>query len=136
MSIFVKEYGRLFCEQLSLLKTNAATSTPSSTSSASSLFTGMALADLDIVCEEEHVKVHKVVLAAASRFFRERLCKANVLGPVIIRLEDFGLSVKRDALLFIIEFVYKGGEVRVSMNEHHEHFMHHIIQSNFELFFL
>ena len=28
--------------------------------------------------------------------------------PVILRLEDFGLELKRDAVSYIIEFVYRG----------------------------
>ena len=36
--------------------------------------------------------------------------KAQSLGqvPVILRLEDFGLELKRDAVSYIIEFVYRG----------------------------
>ena len=66
-----------------------------------------ALVDLDIVCEEQHLHVHKVVLAAASRFFREQLCKANVMVPVILRLEDFGIEISNEALSHIVEFVYR-----------------------------
>ena len=28
--------------------------------------------------------------------------------PVILRLEDFGLQVKKDALTFVIDFIYRG----------------------------
>ena len=28
--------------------------------------------------------------------------------PVILRLEDFGLELKRDAVSYIIEFIYRG----------------------------
>ena len=55
--------------------------------------------------------MHKVVMAACSRFFKDQLCKQNVQVPVILRLEDFGLELKRDAVSYIIEFVYRG-EVR------------------------
>ena len=51
-------------------------------------------------------------MAAGSRFFKDQLCKQNVQVPVILRLEDFGLELKRDAVSYIIEFVYRG-EVRV-----------------------
>ena len=55
--------------------------------------------------------MHKVVMAACSRFFKDQLCKQNVQVPVILRLEDFGIELKRDAVSYIIEFVYRG-EVR------------------------
>ena len=50
-------------------------------------------------------------MAACSRFFKDQLCKQNVQVPVILRLEDFGIELKRDAVSYIIEFVYRG-EVR------------------------
>ena len=55
--------------------------------------------------------MHKVVMAAGSMFFKDQLCKQNVQVPVILRLEDFGIELKRDAVSYIIEFVYRG-EVR------------------------
>jgi hypothetical protein len=90
MCILVKDHSRALCEQLQQLR----------------LQTG--LVDLDIVCEDHHINVHKVVLAACCRFFREQLCKVNVQVPVILRLEDFGLELKRDAVSYIIEFIYRG----------------------------
>ena len=60
--------------------------------------------------------MHKVVMAACSRFFKDQLCKQNVQVPVILRLEDFGLELKRDAVSYIIEFVYRG-EVRVRLRK-------------------
>ena len=47
-------------------------------------------------------------MAACSRFFKDQLCKQNVQAPVILRLEDFGLELKREAVSYIIEFVYRG----------------------------
>ena len=73
-------------------------------------------------------------MAACSKFFKDQLCKVNVQVkkdlmiyvllaisfdhnmasgshaqvPVILRLEDFGLELKRDAVSYIIEFVYRG----------------------------
>ena len=61
--------------------------------------------------QDHHINVHKVVMAAGSRFFKDQLCKQNVQVPVILRLEDFGIELKRDAVSYIIEFVYRG-EVR------------------------
>lgn len=90
MCILVKDHSRVLCEQLQQLR----------------LQTG--LVDLDIVCEDHHINVHKVVMAACSKFFKDQLCKQNVQVPVIIRLEDFGLELKRDAVSYIIEFVYRG----------------------------
>ena len=55
--------------------------------------------------------MHKVVMAAGSMFFKDQLCRQNVQVPVILRLEDFGIDLKRDAVSYIIEFVYRG-EVR------------------------
>ena len=90
MCILVKDHSRVLCEQLQQLR----------------LQTG--LVDLDIVCEDHHINVHKVVMAASSKFFKDQLCKQNVQAPVILRLEDFGLELKRDAVSYIIEFVYRG----------------------------
>eukprot|EP00094_Tigriopus_californicus_P007796 TCALIF_07508-PA protein Name:"Similar to Zfp26 Zinc finger protein 26 (Mus musculus)" AED:0.37 eAED:0.37 QI:0/0/0/0.37/1/1/8/0/1106 len=67
-----------------------------------------ALLDLDIVCQERHIRVHKVLLASASKFFKDQLCQANVLVPVLIRLEDFGLDLHFEAVSSVIEFVYRG----------------------------
>ena len=50
-------------------------------------------------------------MAAGSMFFKDQLCRQNVQVPVILRLEDFGIELKRDAVSYIIEFVYRG-EVR------------------------
>ena len=55
-------------------------------------------------------------MAASSKFFKDQLCKQNVQVPVILRLEDFGLELKRDAVSYIIEFVYRG-EVRVRLKK-------------------
>ena len=74
MCIQVKDHSRVMCEQLQQLR----------------LQTG--LVDLDIVCEDHHINVHKVVMAACSRFFKDQLCKQDIQGPVILRLEDFGLE--------------------------------------------
>ncbi|QQP39193.1 Uncharacterized protein FKW44_019991 [Caligus rogercresseyi] len=90
MCICIKDHGRNVCERLQQLR----------------LSTG--LVDLDILVEEERLRVHKVVLAAASKFFRDQLTKANVLVPVILRLEDFGLELKREAVSYIVEFIYCG----------------------------
>ena len=90
MCILVKDHSRVLCEQLQQLRTQT------------------GLVDLDIVCEDHHINVHKVVMAACSRFFKDQLCKQNVQAPVILRLEDFGLELKREAVSYIIEFVYRG----------------------------
>ena len=90
MCILVKDHSRVLCKQLQQLRTQT------------------GLVDLDIVCEDHHINVHKVVMAACSRFFKDQLCKQNVQAPVILRLEDFGLELKREAVAYIIEFVYRG----------------------------
>ena len=59
-------------------------------------------------------------MAAGSRFFKDQLCKQNVQAPVILRLEDFGIKLKMDAVTYIIEFVYRG-EVRRG-NQRHKSF--------------
>ena len=40
-------------------------------------------------------------MAAGSRFFKDQLCKQNLQVPVILRLEDFGIELKRDAVSYI-----------------------------------
>ena len=90
MCLLVKDHTRVLFEQLQQLRTET------------------SLLDLDIVIEDHHIKVHKVVMAACSRFFKEQLCKPNVQAPVILRLEDFGLELKQEAVSYIIEFLYRG----------------------------
>ncbi|XP_023344410.1 broad-complex core protein isoforms 1/2/3/4/5 [Eurytemora carolleeae] len=90
MCIRVKDHSSVLCEQLQQLRQQT------------------GLVDLDIVCEGHYIKVHKVVMAACSKFFKEQLCKYNVQALVILRLEDFGLELKRDAVNYIIEFIYSG----------------------------
>ena len=91
MSIAVKEHGKKLCERMQSLRSDT------------------NLVDLDLVCEDEHLHVHKVVMAASSKFFKEQLCKAsNLRAPVILKLEDFNLILKREAVSFLVEFIYKG----------------------------
>lgn len=52
MCIYMKEHGKLVCENLHQLRQQT------------------GLVDMDIVCEEEHLQVHKVVMAACSKFFK------------------------------------------------------------------
>ena len=61
------------------------------------------------MCEDTHLHVHKVVMAASSKFFKENLSKAsNMRAPVILKLEDFNLKLKKEAVNFIVEFIYNG----------------------------
>lgn len=60
MCILVKDHNRVLCEQLQQLRLQS------------------GLVDLDIVCEDHHINVHKVVMAACSKFFKDQLCKVNV----------------------------------------------------------
>lgn len=71
------------------------------------------MVDLDLVCEDAHVHCHKVVMAASSKFFHEQLCRSPTVrgAPVILRLEDFNLKLKREAVSFLVEFIYKGETV-------------------------
>ena len=39
---------------------------------------------------------------------QEHLCRANVLAPVILRLEDFGHTLKFDCVQSVVEYVYRG----------------------------
>ena len=75
MCILVKDHSRVLCEQLQQLRTET------------------SLLDLVIVCEDHHINVHKVVMAACCRFFKDQLCKQKVQAPIILRLEDFGLKL-------------------------------------------
>ena len=77
--IQVKDHSRVLCQHLQQLRTQT------------------SLVDLDIVCENHHINVHRVVMAACSRFFEEQLCKQNVRAPVSIRLEDFRLGLRQEA---------------------------------------
>merc|ERR1711997_1025210 len=47
---------------------------------------------------------------------KDQLCRANVLVPVVLRLEDFGLRLSYEAVSLIIEFIYKG-EVNIASNQ-------------------
>ncbi len=75
-----------------------------------------SLVDLDIVCgsgvggdSSQVHKAHKAVAAAASKFFRDQLCRANVNVPVLLRLEDFGLgAITSEAVGYVLEFAYRG----------------------------
>ena len=102
LCVYQRDYGRRLTESLSALRLRD------------------GLVDLDIVCENGHVRAHKSVLAAASDFFRERLLKANVDAPVLVRLEDFGLKVKLSALKAVVEFVYRGEVVVASRDKLNE----------------
>ena len=44
------------------------------------------------------------------------MCRANVLVPVVLRLEDYGFHLSYEAVSLIIEFVYKG-EVNIASNQ-------------------
>ncbi len=88
--VYMKEHPRRLSESLHLLRMQD------------------GLVDLDIECEGERVRAHKAVMAAASRFFGEKLLKANVMIPVMLRLEDFGLSLSRRAVSNVVDFVYRG----------------------------
>ena len=94
MSIVVKEHGNQLCDKLQSLRSDT------------------NLVDLDLVCEDAHLHVHKVVMAASSKFFKEQLCKAACTSvrnaPVILKLEDFNLKLKREAVSYLVEFIYKG----------------------------
>ena len=90
--IYNKDHGKTLLEQLQLLRMGS----------------GSGLVDLDLVCKDVHFKGHKSVLAAASRFLRDQLTKANCLVPVIVKLEEFGLHLNPDAVGHIVEFVYRG----------------------------
>ena len=91
MSIVGKDHGKQLCEKLQLLRSDT------------------NLVDLDLVCEDTHLHVHKVVMAASSKFFKENLSKAsNMRAPVILKLEDFNMKLKKEAVNFIVEFIYNG----------------------------
>ena len=42
--------------------------------------------------------MHKIVMAASSKFFCSQLCRSNILVPVILKLEDFGLDLNFQAV--------------------------------------
>ena len=92
MTISVKEHSQKLCEKLQSLRSDT------------------NLVDLDLVCEDQHLHVHKVIMAASSKFFKEELSKSVATltrGPVILKLEDFHMKLKREAVSHIVEFIYK-----------------------------
>ena len=92
MTLSVKEHSQKLCEKLQSLRSDT------------------NLVDLDLVCEDQHLHVHKVIMAASSKFFKEELSKSVATltrGPVILRLEDFNMKLKREAVSHIVEFIYK-----------------------------
>ena len=91
MSISVKEHSKQLCDKLQSLRAET------------------NLVDLDLVCEDAHLHVHKVIMAASSKFFQEELCKSGrEMAPLILKLEDFNLKLKREAVSYLVEFIYKG----------------------------
>jgi len=93
MTLSVKEHSQKLCEKLQSLRSDT------------------NLVDLDLVCEDQHLHVHKVIMAASSKFFKEELSKSVATltrGPVILKLEDFHMKLKREAVSHIVEFIYKG----------------------------
>ena len=44
------------------------------------------------------------------------MCRANVLVPVVLRLEDFDFHLTYEAVSLIIEFIYRG-EVVIASNQ-------------------
>ena len=99
MTISVKEHQKQLCEKLQSLRSDT------------------NFVDLDLVCEDHHLHVHKVVMAASSKFFKEELSKsvATLHSPVILKLEDFNMKLKREAVDHIVDFIYKG-EINISAN--------------------
>ena len=74
------------------------------------------LLDLDLLCEDVQFHVHKVVMAASSDFFQEQLCNSTTArAQVILKLEDFNLKLKSEAVSFLLDFIYKG-EVVIPAN--------------------
>ena len=62
-----------------------------------SLRSDMNFVDLDLVCEDAHLHLHKVIMAASSKFFKEQLSKSVTTvrsAPVILKLEDFNMKLK------------------------------------------
>ena len=99
MTLSVKEHRKQLCEKLQSLRSDT------------------NFVDLDLVCEDHHLHVHKVVMAASSKFFKEELSKsaATLRSPVILKLEDFNMKLKREAVDHIVDFIYKG-EINIPAN--------------------
>lgn len=51
-------------------------------------------------------------MAAASKFFKTQLCKAKVMVPVILQLEDFDLKLTKEALSHVVDFIYRGEDTQ------------------------
>ena len=69
------------------------------------------LFDITLVCAEEQVQAHKVVLAACSPFFRTLLKKNPHSHPLL-----YMSGVKLSELVSVLDFMYHG-QVEVAQNE-------------------
>ena len=86
MSINIKEHAKHLCEKVQTLRSES------------------NLLDLEVLCEDAKINVHKVVMAACSKFFKDQI-KSNI---TTIKLEDYSLKVKKDAVSYIVDYIYKG----------------------------
>ena len=86
MSINIKEHAKHLCEKVQTLRSES------------------NLLDLEVLCEDAKINVHKVVMAACSKFFKDQI-KSNV---TTVKLEDYSLKVKKDAVSYIVDYIYKG----------------------------
>ena len=87
MSINIKEHAKHLCEKVQTLRSES------------------NLLDLEVLCEDTKINVHKVVVAACSKFFKDQIKSNNV---TTIKLEDYSLKVKKDAVSYIVDYIYKG----------------------------
>ncbi|XP_028131100.1 zinc finger and BTB domain-containing protein 14-like [Diabrotica virgifera virgifera] len=71
------------------------------------------LVDVTLMCQEQQIKAHKIVLAACSDFFMNLFTTINDVHP-IIKFSDISLS----HLKKIVEFIYHG-EVKVVDDDLH-----------------
>ena len=86
MSINIKEHAKHLCEKVQTLRSES------------------NLLDLEVLCEDAKINVHKVVMAACSKFFKDQI-KSNITS---VKLEDHSLKVKKDAVSYIVDYIYKG----------------------------
>ena len=59
--------------------------------------------DITLACEDEHIDVHKVILAHSSPFFKRIISKTKNSSPLI-----YMRGMKARELVYVLDFIYKG----------------------------
>ena len=73
------------------------------TSSLSSLLTTSSLCDCSLICSDGQLSAHKVILAAASSFFKSVFSTNHHSHPLI-----YLRGIKKGQMQAVLEFIYSG----------------------------